>query len=91
MNLCDHVLDSSVTFVRVSSITLSLSLAVFLSESLSVCLSSLSFCLSVRVHMDLTLSLSCTLFSLVTELLCALDHSSNAFALAHKAELHVSW
>ena len=48
---------------------------------------------SVRLHVDLTLLLSCTFLSLVTELLCALDHSSNALALAqgcHKTELHLS-
>ena len=36
---------------------------------------------NVGMHVDLTQSHSCTLFSFVTEL-CALDHSSNAFALA---------
>ena len=41
----------------------------------------LSLCLCVRVHIDLTLLHSCKFVSLVTELLCALDHSSNAFAL----------
>ena len=52
------------------------------------------FCVFVRLLMDLTLLHSCTFLSLVTELLCALDHSSNAFALAqgcHKTELHLSW
>ena len=34
------------------------------------------------MHIDLTLLHSCTCLSLVTELLCAFDHSSNAFALA---------
>ena len=46
------------------------------------------------MHVDLTLLHSCTSVSLVTELLCALDHSSNACALAqgsHKIELHLSW
>ena len=37
------------------------------------------------MHMDLTLLHSCTFVSHVTELLCALDHSSNAFALAQVA------
>ena len=37
------------------------------------------------MHVDLTLLHSCTFVSLVTELLCALDHSSNAFALAQGA------
>ena len=49
---------------------------------------------SVRLHVGLTLLHPCTLVSFVTELLCALDHSSNAFALAqdcHEIELHVSW
>ena len=43
--------------------------------------------------MNLTLLHSCKFLSLVTELLRALDHSSNAFALAqdcHKAELRLS-
>ena len=40
---------------------------------------SLSFCWNAR---DLTLLHSCTFVSFVTELLCAFDHSSNAFALA---------
>ena len=40
---------------------------------------------SVGTYMDLTRSHSCTFVSLVTELLCALDHSSNAFALAQVA------
>ena len=50
-----------------------------------------SLSVSVRLHKDLTLLHSCTILSLVTELLCALDHSSNAFALAqgcNKTELH---
>ena len=54
---------------------------------------SLSLCLVVGTHVDLTLLHSCTFISLVTELLCALDHSSNAFALAqgcHKIELQLS-
>ena len=45
------------------------------------------------MHADWTLLHSCTFFSFVTELVCALDHSSNAFALAqdcHKIELHLS-
>ena len=42
---------------------------------------------SVRLHIDLTLSHSCAFFSLVTELLCALGHSSQD---CHKAEFHVS-
>ena len=37
---------------------------------------------SVGMHVDLTLLHSCTFVSLVTEWLSALDHSSNAFALA---------
>ena len=37
------------------------------------------------MHVDLTLLHSCACVSLVTELLCALDHSSNAFALAQVA------
>ena len=37
------------------------------------------------MHMDLTLLHSCTIVSFVTELLCALNHSSNAFALAQVA------
>ena len=37
------------------------------------------------MHTDLTLLHSSTFVSLVTELSCALDHSSNAFALAHGA------
>ena len=44
---------------------------------------------SVGMHVDLT-----AFVSFVTEMLCALDHSSNAFALAqgcHKTELHLSW
>ena len=41
--------------------------------------------LSVELYMDLTLFYSCTFVSLVTELSCALDHSSNASALAHGA------
>ena len=41
--------------------------------------------LSVGLYVDLTLLHSCTFLSLVTELLCALDHSSNAFALAQGA------
>ena len=40
---------------------------------------------SVGTHIDLTLLHSCTFVSLVTELLCALDHSSNVFALAQVA------
>ena len=40
---------------------------------------------SVGMHMDLTLLHSCTCVSFVTELLCAHDHSSNAFALAQMA------
>ena len=45
--------------------------------------------------LDLTRLHSCTLASLLTELLSALDHSSNAFALAlkscHKTEFHLTW
>ena len=37
------------------------------------------------MHVDLTLLHSCTFVSLDTELLCAIDHSSNAFALAQVA------
>ena len=40
---------------------------------------------SVGLHMDLTLSHSCKIVSLVTELSCALARSSNAFALAQGA------
>ena len=40
---------------------------------------------SVGMHIDLTLLHSCTFVSFVTELLCALDHSFNAFALAQVA------
>ena len=50
--------------------------------SLSV---SLYLCVSVGMRMDLTLVHSCTFVSLVTELLCALDHCSIAFALAQVA------
>ena len=35
---------------------------------------------NVGMHVDLTLLHSCTIMSFVTELVCALDHSSNAFA-----------
>ena len=48
---------------------------------------------SVELHVDLSLLHSCTFFSFVTELVCALNHSSNAFALAqdcHKTELPLS-
>ena len=48
----------------------------------------------VGLDVDLTMLHSYTLFSSVTELVCALDHSSNAFALAQecrKIELHFSW
>ena len=48
---------------------------------------------SVGLRIDMTLLHSCTFFFLVTELLCPLDHSSNAVALAqdcHKTELHLS-
>ena len=38
----------------------------------------LSFVSAVRMHIDLTLLHSCTFVSLVTELLCALDHSSKS-------------
>ena len=41
-----------------------------------------SFRESVGLHIDLTLLNSRTCVSFVTELMCALDHSSNAFALA---------
>ena len=54
----------------------------------------LSLTLSVGMHMDLTLLHSSAIVSFVTELKRALDHSSNAFALAqdcHKIELHLSW
>ena len=48
-----------------------------------------TFCLFLSVfvgmHTDLTLLHSCTCVSLVAELLCALDHHSNAFALAQVA------
>ena len=40
---------------------------------------------SVRMHTDRSLLQSCTCVSLVTDLLCALDHTSNAFALAQIA------
>ena len=59
----------------------------------SVCL-YLPHSLSVGMHMDVTLLHSSAIVSLVTELKCALDHSSNAYALAqdgHKIELHLSW
>ena len=46
---------------------------------------SLSRFPSVGLHIDLALLHSCTFVSLVTELSCALDHSSNAFALAQGA------
>ena len=68
-----------------------LSLSVFLSLSVSseVCFVSLLFPVSVPLcvgmHIDLTLLHSCTFCfpcHRVTELLCANDHSSNAFALA---------
>ena len=42
-------------------------------------------CVHVGIHIHLTLVHSCTCVSLVTELLCALDHSSSAFALAQVA------
>ena len=48
---------------------------------------------SVELHIDLTLLHSCTFVSCVTELLCALDHSSNACALAQardKTEFHLT-
>ena len=41
--------------------------------------------IGVGLHIDLTLLHSCTFVSLVTELSCALDHSSNAFALSQVA------
>ena len=40
---------------------------------------------SVGMHIDFTVIHSCTVVSVVTELLCALDHSSNAFAMAQVA------
>ena len=40
---------------------------------------------SVGMHIDLTLLHSCTFVSFVTELLCGLHHSFNAFALAQVA------
>ena len=40
---------------------------------------------SVGTHIDLRLLRSCTFASLVTVLLCALDHSSNALPLAQDA------
>ena len=36
----------------------------------------------MRLYADLTLLHFCTLFSFATEKLCALDHSSNEFALS---------
>ena len=76
-------------------VTLSLffffSLSLFLSFALSL---FLSLSRLVGLHVDLILSHSCTIASFVTELVCALDHSSNAFVLAqdcHKIELHLSW
>ena len=54
----------------------------FLSLSLSF---SVFLFFSVGMNVDMTLLHSCTFVSLVTELLCALDHSSNAFALAQVA------
>ena len=47
--------------------------------------SCLSLSLSVGLHIDLELFLSCTFVSLVTELSGALGHSSNAFALAQSS------
>ena len=47
----------------------------------------------VGLHVDLTLLHSCTFLSFVTELVCALDHSSKAFAFAqdcHIIDLHLS-
>ena len=48
---------------------------------------------SVGMHVDLTLLHSCTFVSFVRELLCAFDHFSSAFALAHgwhNTEMHFS-
>ena len=58
------------------------------------CVMILCVSVCVGLHKDLTLLPSCTCVSLVTELWCALDHSSKAFALAqgcHNTELHLSW
>ena len=62
--------------------SLSVCPSVFPSFHLCVCL---SFCVCVGMHIDLTLSHSCTSVSLVTELLCVLDNSSNSVALAQDA------
>ena len=74
-------------------VCLSLYVCVHVRLCTSVCL-YLPHSLSVGMHMDLTLLHSSAIVSLVTELKCALDHSSNAFALAqdcHNIELHLSW
>ena len=58
------------------------------------CVSRMSLSWPVGLYIDLTPLHSCMFVSLVTELLCALNHSSDAFALAqgcHKKELHLSW
>ena len=71
------------------SLPRSLALSLLLCRSFAFYV-SLSLSLSVKLHIDWALLHSGKFLSVVTELSCALDHSSNAFALAqdcHKKRL----
>ena len=71
--------------VYIPILALFVCLGLYVLVSASVSCVSLSVCLSVcssGMHFDLTLLHSCTFVSLVTEFVCAVDHSSSAFALA---------